>query len=577
MASAWQELKRRNVVRVAIAYVIVSWLVLQLADVLSSLLQLPEWVGGFVVLLLAVGFLLALFLSWAYEVTPDGVKREKDVDRSASITHSTGRKLDFAIIGVLSVAVVIFALDKFVWTQTVTPTSASESGPTTIAVLPFVNMSDDADQEYFSDGLSEELLNLLAKIPELQVTSRTSAFSFKGKDFTIADVGRQLNVDHVLEGSVRSSGDTIRVTAQLIEVATDAHKWSDTWDRKFEDVFVIQDEIATNVVNALKVQLLDEIPKAIETTPEAYELYLQGSFFASQGNGPSNRQAEALLKQALEIDPEYVPAWLTLASNYFRSSAMGVRPASEAGPLVREATERVLQLDGDNIEAHYRLARIAQVYDHKFDEATKEFEIIRRLAPDHILAYRMAAGMASMNGDWEEVIQNVEKAHELDPLAGTKLLFARAYYKAGRLNEALQLYEERARLRPFATRSFSNWARILLQEGDYDGALALLENENADGHQVTGRVLVYQAMAYTQRAREPLEIHIALGERWTFELAEAHAWLGDHDKAFEWLHRAVDRSDQSLQSILVSPFLESIRDDPRFDEVLERLGLTAIP
>jgi tetratricopeptide (TPR) repeat protein len=189
----------------------------------------------------------------------------------------------------------------------------------------------------------------------------------------------------------------------------------------------------------------------------------------------------------------------------------------------------------------------------------------------------MAAGMANMNGDWEEVIQNVEKAHELDPLASTKLSFADAYYHVGRKEEALQLFEERARQRPFGSRTFSDWARILLQEGGYDGALALLEKENTDGHQVTGRVLVYQAMGDTERAREQLEILIALGERWTFELAEAHAWLGDADKAFEWLHRAIDRSDQSLQAILTTPFLESVRDDPRFDEVLERLGLKAGP
>ena len=249
MASLWEELKRRNVVRVGIAYAVVCWLVLQLTDVLMPVLNLPDWVDGFVFLILAVGFILTIFFAWVYEITPDGVKRETDVDRTASITPATGRKLDFVIIAILAVAVAFFAVDKFLWTGTAEPsiqqasnsaanavdpstevdaapavtndsTTDVEAGPTSIAVLPFVNMSDDPDQEYFSDGLSEELLNLLAKIPALRVTSRTSAFALKGKDFTTSELGELLDVDHVLEGSVRRSGDRIRITAQLIEVAT---------------------------------------------------------------------------------------------------------------------------------------------------------------------------------------------------------------------------------------------------------------------------------------------------------------------------------------------------------------------
>ena len=287
MESVWTELKRRNVVRVAIAYGIVSWLVLQLIDVLLPLLTLPEWVGRFVLLILIVGFFLALILSWAFELTPEGVKLEKDVDRSQSVTHSTGRKLDFIIIGVLSIALIMFVLDKFGAAPNEAPAQIAAEAPksektsanveaseeNTIAVLPFVNMSSDPEQEYFSDGLTEELLNLLSRIPELRVTSRSSSFFYKGKDFQISDVGQALGVGHVLEGSVRRSGETIRITAQLIEVTSDIHIWSNTWDRKFEDVFAIQDEIAAAVVDALKISMLGEAPRVAETTPEAYALY----------------------------------------------------------------------------------------------------------------------------------------------------------------------------------------------------------------------------------------------------------------------------------------------------------------
>jgi tetratricopeptide (TPR) repeat protein len=304
---------------------------------------------------------------------------------------------------------------------------------------------------------------------------------------------------------------------------------------------------------------------------------LQATFFARQRNGPFNMQAEALLKQALEIDPDFVPAWLALAEVYFFSSALGVRQAAEAAPLVREAAEQALQLDGSNADAHLALARVALITDHNFDLAAKEVEIARRLAPDHSLVYVMTGRMAFIMGKREEGIRNVERAHELDPLADLNLGLAGAYYSTGRKEEALKLYEQRAQRRPFGARSYSNWARVLLREGDYDRALALLENENADGHQAAGRALVYQAMGETTLANEQLEILIALGERWTFELAEVSAYLGDADMAFEWLDRAIDRSDQSLQGVLTTPFLDSLRDDPRFDEVLERLGLKVMP
>ncbi len=324
MASVWGELKRRNVVRVAVAYAIVSWLILQLTDVLIPLLDLPEWVGRFVFLLLVIGFLLALILSWAYELTPQGVKLEKNADRSESISHITGRKIDFVIIGVLVVAVGFLLVDKlYLGEGDTAPDEVIAIERKSIAVLPFINMSSDPEQEYFSDGLAEELLNLLARIPELRVTSRSSAFSYKGKDFKIADVGRELNVGHVLEGSVRRSGDTIRITAQLIEVSTDTHLWSDTWDRDFQDVFVIQDEIADAVVDALKVRLLGEAPRTDTTSPEAYALYLQSKALADQFTATGFLQAEAVVLRVLEIDSTYVPAWLQLAYIYAQGSSSG--------------------------------------------------------------------------------------------------------------------------------------------------------------------------------------------------------------------------------------------------------------
>lgn len=272
--SLFTELKRRNVFRVALAYVVVAWLLMQVGDTLAPALLLPEWTTRFLAFLLLLGFPMAVFAAWAFELTPDGIKPETSDKRDNLSAPPSRRKIDLLIIALLAVAVGYFAWDKFaVREEALTEAALAATEPTSehrsIAVLPFVNMSGDIEQEYFSDGLSEEILNLLAKIPQLGVTSRSSAFSFKGKDYTISDVAEQLGVKHVLEGSVRRSGDQIRITAQLIDASTDKHLWSDTWDRAFQDVFVIQDEIAAAVATALKIQLVDELPHSFVTDPRA--------------------------------------------------------------------------------------------------------------------------------------------------------------------------------------------------------------------------------------------------------------------------------------------------------------------
>ena len=294
--SLFEELKRRNVFRVAVGYIVSCWLLVQVADIVLENIAAPGWVMQTIMLMMALGFPVVVFFSWAYEVTPEGIKRESVIDRSQSITHVTGRKLGRAITAVLVIALAFLAIDKFVLSagrekaaiesavqeaksQVLSENVASEETLAepykSIAVLSFINMSDDASNEFFSEGLSEELLNLLAKIPGLRVTSRSSAFSFKGKDFLIADIGRQLNVSNVLEGSVRKAGNQVRITAQLIKVDGDVHLWSETYDRSLDNIFAIQDEIATAVVTQLKLKLFGDMPTTHATDPKAYALFLQ--------------------------------------------------------------------------------------------------------------------------------------------------------------------------------------------------------------------------------------------------------------------------------------------------------------
>ena len=319
-----QELKRRNVLRVAIAYLAAAWLLIEVAGTVFPIFDVPEWAVRFIVIVLALGFLPALIFSWVYELTPEGLKREREIVREASTAQMTAKRLDVLTIGMIVVALGFILTDRL-WldtrlkeqpvesTETVNapfqaPGPAYQYPPNSIAVLPFVNMSSDVEQEYFSDGISEELLNLLARLPELQVIARTSSFAYKGTDVKIADIAQELNVAHVLEGSVRKSGNQVRITAQLIRSTDSSHLWSATYDRTLDNIFAIQDEIAAAVVGELRVTLLGEaVPQATATDPEAYALYLQGRHLTDRLTKEAYEEAELLLKGSLAIIPGLRP------------------------------------------------------------------------------------------------------------------------------------------------------------------------------------------------------------------------------------------------------------------------------
>jgi TolB-like protein/Tfp pilus assembly protein PilF len=571
--SVFSELKRRNVFRAGIAYLVTVWLLLQVADLVLDNVPAPEWVMQILLVAAAVGFPVVLLLAWVFEVTSEGVKLDSEVDRDNSITQAIGRKLDFTIIGVLSVAVAFFALDKFVWTE---GASTAETGQSSIAVLPFVNMSSDQEQEYFSDGLAEELLNLLAKIPELKVTSRSTSFFYKGKDFRIADIGRELGVEHVLEGSVRRSGDRVRVTAQLIEVAEDAHIWSETWERTMDDVFAIQDEIAQAVVDGLKIRLLGDMPVTDRTVPEAYALYLQATQLLNHRNADSALRAEALLQQALEIDRDYIPTWLELARAYRQGGAVGAWHPVESFPKARNAAVEVLRLDADNVPALVMLSNIALRYDYDVESATEYVGRAMALNPDDESARQLESTIAFLSGDYDSAIRLSENAVDRDP-ANTNRRYGlgQTYFGARRFDEAKESFRKAIELSPTSAGSHFYLGATLLLEGDFDGALEQIERETRAGYRATGLALLYQAKGDSERADKALEDLIALGYRWTYQIAAVYAFRDEADAAFLWLDRAMDRRDTSLGMLAGDPFMDNIRDDPRLDDVLVRLGAKA--
>lgn len=448
-----EELKRRNVIRVAIAYTVGAWLLLQLTDVLVDLLGLPDTAGKYVILLLVVGFPLALFFAWAFEMTPDGIKREREVDRTTSITDVTGRKMDRSIIAVLALAVVFFVYEKFSAPEppvtiadavNVETVEAVEPIEPSIAVLPFVNMSNDPDQEYFSDGISEELLNLLVRVEGLKVASRTSSFTYKGENLDIPEIAAKLKVGHILEGSVRKAGNRVRITAQLIDTSNDRHLWSDTFDRELDNIFAIQDEIANAIVEALKSELgigLESV--SVETATEnldAYDLYLRarGLFIARQSLDVSTR----LLERATQLDPEFVQAWETLAAAHSVSASWLAGDGIDHHALARAAAEKALELDPKLSMAYAVLAQTRGVAkDHK--EVIELIDMAVANDPKNSTAWLWRGINLVELGYWEQAIVDFEKCLAIDPgyLNCTQHM-AVAYLYWGKVDRATELFEK---------------------------------------------------------------------------------------------------------------------------------------
>ncbi len=460
MASVWGELKRRNVVRVAVAYAVVSWLILQVTDVLIPLLGLPRWVGGLVFLLLVIGFLLALILSWAYELTPEGVKKEKEVDRNQSITHVTGRKLDYFIIGVLVLALGYFAYDKFVLGPSRVADQAAESGKEetadkSIAVLAFADLSPAGDQEYFCDGISEELLNVLAKIPGLRVLARTSSFQFKGENRDIIDIGEKLNVGLVLEGSVRKAGSRIRITTQLIDASNGFHLWSETYDRELENIFAVQDEISVAIVESLKEHLglqVESVPRMTATAnTEAHEAYLRGRYLMVQRKPASVEGAAREFEKAISLDPDYALAHAELAVATLLLSYSSYRVLTLAESITKGAPHAVqaMALDPTLAEAHAATGFLL-MKQWNLEGALTHYRQAIQINPNHSNVYTwMAAVLNDKLGRYDEGFIALETALRLDPLSIVAIAnYVRSLIHRNRLAEADRELEKLASIAP---------------------------------------------------------------------------------------------------------------------------------
>ncbi len=447
--------------------------------------------------------------------------------------------------------------------------------PNSIAVLPFVNMSDDAANEYFSDGISEELLNLLAKIPELRVTSRSSAFSLKGKDFNASEIARELSVAHLLEGSVRKAGNRVRITVQLIDARSDAHLWSATYDRTLDDIFAIQDEIALAVVEALTLTLLGDAPKAQSVDPHAYALFLQARHLNAQGTLDAFAQSIDLYKDVLEIAPEYARAWRGLAVNYVNQANKGLRPKGESYALARDAIDRALDIDPDYARAYAMLGVFSMTLDRDLEAAAPYFSHALALQPNDIVLHSYASSFMLRLGQLDEVIAFRERdvaQDPLDPIGYNNLAFV--YAMASRSDEAIAATKTLIMLAPEYNGAHYTWTKALLLKGEYQTALEVIDKEPSEVWHLVGHALTFFALGRMSDSEGALDRLIQqYGDDWPYYIAMVFAFRGDSDTAFDWLDRAVGNGDASLTYVVIEPLFANLREDSRWLPFLESIGM----
>ncbi len=560
----FSELRRRNVIKVATVYLIAAWLLIQIAETVFPALQLPEWTVTFVVVVLAILFPIAVIFAWAFELTPQGLKKTAEVAPEQSITSRTGQKINYLIIGVLVAAVAFLALTHGGLRQGTSepgPGEAASHGAESIAVLPFVNMSGDADNEFFSDGLSEELLNVLAQVDGLKVAARTSSFHFKGSNEDVRSIATKLGVAHLLEGSVRKSGNRIRVTAQLIKADDGFHLWSDTYDYEIDDVFRIQDEISLAVVDALKVNLLGEerqrLTRKATTNVEAHNLYLRGRQFLHLRTLESIEQAEKLFEQAIRMDPNYSLAYSGLSDAItLLSTNHGLMPAETAYERTSPLLDRAMELDPESAEI-WASRGLAEMNVRHLQEAEAALQRAMELNPSYAPAYLWyASAVSETPGRTEETIEILRQTLEIDPLSRVaQNNIAASLSELGRYEEAE-----------------AQWRRLVTLDPDYPTGYLGLYSLNRN---VFFRL--DEAHGWLLKAHQVSERDV----RTTIEFVFLYIDLGMEEEAGRWSRRIALESPEHPIARLI-PAFQAIHDQDfeRADQIIAPLmetDLSSLP
>jgi len=598
-----EELKRRNVFRVGIAYLVGAWVSLQFADFVLDAISAPNWILQVFILAAAIGLPVALIFSWVFEMTPDGIKRESQIDRSRSVAPATGRKLDRVIITFMTAAILILVTDRLMGPEklkapvleaetaaerpaaeppTGNPSEKNTADPNSIAVLPFVNMSSDPEQEYFSDGITEEILNRLAGVQGLQVAARTSAFSFKGNNQDVREIAQQLGVANILEGSVRKAGDQVRITAQLIRASDGFHLWSEVYDRKLENIFAIQEDIANQIADSLEISLSisdqpgDQPAKLVN--PEVYDLYLRARALHRQ-RGTGLLQAIDLFQQALAIDPEFAPAWAGLSHSYIVVPNYVTREdwLSLGDVLAKSmaAAERALELDpnlptalhamGNNLLFRFEWARAQEFYLRALELDPDSADIMEDYASLLIYSWQLEAAR-----------RVAERMVELDPQVPIFL------FTLGIVNHALGEFEERDRnvqaglnINPDLG-NMQYWKLFqLLQFGQFDEAREYATQMNSETINVEDVLLLIDWVSDPEQVAFPGALaSMQLGAGPALLAGRYDIWLDVLDTfGAEWPEWKMTETISLLPPLVSPELMHRYRADPRTKVLLTSLRL----
>ena len=585
------ELKRRNVYKVAVAYAVVAWLLIQAASIFFPAFDAPPWVMKIFIIVIIFGFPVALIFSWAYEITPEGIKLESEIEPNKSIKRRTGRKIVAVTIALAAVAAGLLAFTLFRTKSTTPSTTRAPITNKSVAVLAFANLSDDKGSEYFSDGISEELLTVLQKIPGLHVAARTSAFSFKGKNATAQEIGQKLGVAHLVEGSVRKAGDVVRIAARLTRADTGEQLWSENFTRDLKDMFAVQTELAQTIVGQVSGQLTNEAANpAIQAevraaerggtkNVEAHEHYLQGRFYSNRGSEKSAGEALVEYQRAVELDPSFALAWAGLARTHMwycgLSSEIARAGFDDHLARAREAAARALAIEPNLPEALLARSKIQLNFDFDWNGAAETVRRALALAPADPELVTVAGTLALARGDTTRAIELYRQAVALDPVnPSPRAWLAFILGVTGRLAEARAEYPRVVELIPAAPWSHAGLGLAFIVKGKFDEAAVAAQDDAAEGN----RLLVVAMARWSQKRIPEADAALArltegFADTAAYQIAEVYAYRGDKDRAFEWLERARRQRDGSLGFMRCDPFLANLHEDPRWDVFLRKMGL----
>jgi TolB-like protein/tetratricopeptide (TPR) repeat protein len=575
------ELKRRNVYKVAVAYAVVAWLLMQVASQIFPFFEIPNWAVRLVVLLLIIGFPVALIIAWAFELTPEGIKRTEAAD--AARQHSRGRMWIAVVVVAAMLSLGLFFLGRYTAgraTPRVTEAAIASNALKSIAVLPLVNTSGDPSNEYFSDGLSEELIAVLAKIPELKVIGRSSSFFFKGKSGDSAAIGQKLGVANLIEGSVRKQGDRVRIVAELISAADGRSLWSETYDRELKDVFAVQAEIAKSVAEQMKVKLLGETVRSdvagSSENPAAHNAVLQSDFYFQQLTPESVRRAIEFLNEAVRLDPNYALAYAKLSQAWRQYAvSFAANDAPKAYEEARRAADAAVRLAPDLVEVRMTVGLLALTPGLDFVAAEKDFRQALQSSPNNAAAKNALTSSLFAQGRLTEAEEACREALSLDPLL-TNLWYnlGRITVGTGRYKEAENAFRKGLELQPNASRFHTYLGTLDVLQNNQAQAMGNAKLETEGFWRDYAVALVQQTQGDRSTADAMLKDFIAKDSNGgAFQIAVLYAIRKEPDQMFKWLDTAYDARDSGLAQLAATPFFRPYYNDPRFTTLCQRLNV----